>query len=148
MNNDVYNRIVSKDSDGSNDIYMVGGTYEFKFPIGTPESVAYLAFAKQGKLIAFKNAIEEFAENAYDIKTKISLIALYLMAEKNALSNRIAYIAQALDWATSVVQYASQFEATVYSMTDADAIAALSWDFGQIPKDPQITLEGVVAIPN
>jgi len=146
MDNDIYGRTVSMTTDGVTDTYLVGGAFDFALPAGTNSAVAYLAFAKQGKLLQFKSAITEFGQNHYDATTQQQLVILYLAAKASEKVDREAYLAQLFAFVNSVTAYSVAFSAAVNACSDPSTIAAMQWDLSQIASDPGVTLAGAIAI--
>lgn len=150
MNPDIYGRSVDFSTDGIVDVYRVGGAIPFEYAAGTDQAVAYLAFAKQGKLVQFQAALQDFLLSRYTLETRWSFIALYVTAQSNILLvNRRAYIGQLFTWASSVITLAATMGAAINAAGSEAAAAAITWDFSTlVNSDPLVSPLAAAAINN
>ena len=125
----------------------VGYTYNAgsdTFSLSAPNLVA----AIQENLNAFASALDAYVQAHYSLSERFNLLSLYVNAQQNSLTSRMAYISQIFTWMTSVTNYAATYEASIKAMTDINTILTTLWDFNQISPDPQITPLGAIAISN
>lgn len=147
LDNESYGRMVTFSTDGTLDYYLVGGASTFTFPVGTSQDAAYLSIAKQTNLTRFQAELQAFMDYKYTVTTRMNIQALYVLASKNGLTNRTAYLEQFYTWAQSVISYAAAYVTSVNAMSDAAAIAGTFWNFSSIVvADPYITPLAAVAI--
>lgn len=148
--NDAYGHTVSVTTDGVSDFYLVGGAQTFSFPTGTPENTAYLAFTKTLKFQYFMADLRVFGPSQYDQQTQMNFLSLYLAAQAaGTFPNRMAYIAQLLNWLNSMSAYAAAFVLSIQAMSDPAVVAATQWNFSTFSaSNPAITLLGAVSINN
>lgn len=142
MNNDAYGRTVVFSTDGTTDTYLVGGAVSFEFPAGTSQAVVYLAFAKQLNAAKFQQAVQDFGDLHYPVRTVQQFQAVWAVANLPVnvlLVNRRAYILQLFTWTSAVISFATTYVIALNAMSDPAVVAATSGDFTQIPADPMVT---------
>lgn len=146
MSNDAYGHTVSMATDGTTDIYLVGGSIEYSFPAGTSQNVAYLSLAINANLLLAKAAAQDYIQSRYSRDAQIQLLVLYLAAQRGGLTNRANYIAQLLTWLNSIIAVLGAYVAQVQALTDPAVVAATTIDMSQFPTDPSVTMLGAVTI--
>lgn len=113
-----------------------------------------LAVCKMTNLTNFNNALMLWSHSYYSFETQFRFFMLYYLANTGGLlgapskPNRVAYIQPLIDWAQSIISYASSYTTSVMSQSDPATALNMQWDFGNISTPPTITLIGAVAISN
>lgn len=97
----------------------------------------------------FQDSMNVFIESSYSTNTRMNFIGMYINAQANNLTNRMAYIAQLFPWQNAVILYAANYVATVSAMTDAATVIAHTWNFTALTaSNPKLTPIAALQIGN
>lgn len=124
----------------------IGDTYSNGSFIPTIPS---LAKAKEIQLTRLKYDVDSFVDSRYDLKTRVQLMNLYVLAKFNNLTNRAAYLETGLAWASEVLAYCTSIVLTIQSQTSIQDTMAVTWDVvNNVGTDPKITAAAAIVIPD
>jgi hypothetical protein len=159
-NSIVINIVIADDSDYFNSAYMwinlaglnpmplIGWTYSGSFSPPVP-TLPTLAVAIATNIAGFQSSINEFVNQCYSIETRLNFMGLYINAQINGLTNRMAYIAPLLAWQNSVIQYAAGYVASISAETDVPTVLATVPNFSALTlSNPNLSPIAALRIPN
>lgn len=161
--NDKYGRTVSGITDLITDSYTAqdDSTITVSIPTGTPIEEVYsrleamkplipdIGTAKSDKLIAFKDAVQQYVNQRYSLEDRLMFQTIYKLADEDGLTNRSSYLRQGMTWGKSIIAYGITFQSIVMSQGSAEDVVSLLWDIeSNTDTDPHITLGGALLIPD
>ncbi len=112
------------------------------------EQIEYrLNNVKSNKKAAISQQAADYIETKYPSFRQQMFQALYSEAKADGLTDRVAYIAQLLDWVKTVTTLAILSEETVQQAESEETVNAISVDFTQFDiTDPSITIKEALSL--
>ncbi len=105
-----------------------------------PIAVPVLSVAKAQNISSFRDAMQAFVDSRYPLDIRFNFIAIYINAQQNGLTNRMAYVSRIFPWMNATIAYAAQYVGSVQAGNDPATVVAKTWDFSTlIDSDPLIT---------
>jgi hypothetical protein len=123
-------------------ISMIRYTYDSTSNTFAPPTppLPTLPVAIAENIAAFQTSLQAFVDSSYGVDTRMNFIGLYINAQINGLTNRMAYIAPLLAWQNAVIEYAATYVATVSAMTSVSTVMATAPDFSSLQaSNPNLT---------
>lgn len=137
--NDVYDRAVYFSTNNVVDTYTTDSG-KFNFPAGTPIQVVYLSLAIKENLRLFQAELQLFINNKYTIDTRFNLMSVYVNAQLNNLTDRMAYISQLFIWSNSIIVYCANYQAALMAITDPNVVLNTVPDLTSLDaSDPKVS---------
>jgi len=102
---------------------------------------------KEDALQEFDVKTKAFILNCYDIERQVSLSLIRTDARLDGLTNRLAYVQQAVDWVNTVLGFHFYVNDLIRNCTSAEELSAIDTDIGaNAPTDPEIWIETAMGI--
>lgn len=147
--NDIYGYSVTFSTDKITDIYKNALGIVVSVPSGTSQKAVYLSLAIQDNIYLLTPQAESFVQSRYSDSVRLNLIGLFLNAQLNNFTNRIAYLSPLLIWQNSIIAYIGQYCSNVKKQTTPEAVLTFIPNFNQfIITDPLLTPIVAIQIQN